>query len=105
MEKNFIKTHESTIRTNNRCGCNRGAYGGGFSTCCATDHTEQLVVAALRQAGALSLSLVAEDAGVLVGHVAASPVSLSDGTPNWYGIGPISVMPAQQRQGIGRANS
>jgi putative acetyltransferase len=30
-------------------------------------------------------------------------VTLSDGTPNWYGLGPVSVLPAFQRQGIGKA--
>ena len=68
-----------------------------------SSHTEQLIVAALRQAGALSLSLVAELEGRLVGHIAFSPVAFSDGTPGWYGLGPVSVLPALQRQGIGAA--
>jgi len=38
-----------------------------------------------------------------VGHVAFSPVTISDGTPDWYGLGPVSVLPAYQRQGIGSA--
>ncbi|MCY1284125.1 Acetyltransferase (GNAT) family protein [compost metagenome] len=66
-----------------------------------TDHTEQFIVKALRAAGALTLSLVAELDGTLLGHVALSPVSLSDGTPGWFGLGPISVSPAQQGRGIG----
>lgn len=66
-----------------------------------TDHTEQFIVAALRAAGALSVSLVAEHDKTLVGHVAASPVSISDGSPGWYGLGPVSVAPALQGQGIG----
>lgn len=66
-----------------------------------TEHTEQFIVDALRNAGALSVSLVAEQAGVIVGHVAVSPVTMSDGTPAWYGLGPISVAPALQGQGIG----
>jgi putative acetyltransferase len=41
--------------------------------------------------------------GCVVGHIAFSPVTLSDGTRNWYGLGPVSVLPAYQRQGIGRA--
>lgn len=68
-----------------------------------TSHTEQHIVRALREAGALSVSLVAECDGELVGHVAASPVTLSDGTPDWYGLGPVSVMPAWQGRGIGSA--
>ena len=72
-----------------------------FSNAPHTDHTEQLIIYRLRTDDALTMSLVAEDEGELVGHVAASPVSISDGTPDWYGIGPISVLPSRQRQGIG----
>lgn len=66
-----------------------------------TAHTEQFIVDALRNAGVLTLSLVAEEAGIIVGHVAVSPVSIADGTPGWYGLGPISVMPECQGRGIG----
>lgn len=65
--------------------------------------TEPHIVDALRAAGALAVSLVAEEAGVLVGHVALSPVACSDGSAHWYGLGPISVAPARQGQGIGSA--
>jgi putative acetyltransferase len=66
-----------------------------------TAHTEQFIVDALRKAGALSLSLVAVDGEQLLGHVAISPVTISDGASGWYGLGPISVMPQYQKQGIG----
>jgi putative acetyltransferase len=66
-------------------------------------HTEQFIVAALRAAKALSISLVAEADGRVIGHIAFSPVAISDGTPGWYGLGPVSVLPAYQRQGIGKA--
>jgi putative acetyltransferase len=66
-----------------------------------TDHTEQFILAALRSAGALTVSLVAELSGGIIGHVAASPVSVSDGSRGWYGLGPISVGPKFQRQGVG----
>jgi putative acetyltransferase len=68
-----------------------------------TAHTEAFIVNALRRAGALSVSLVAEQGDELVGHVATSPVLVSDGTPGWHGLGPISVLPALQGQGIGSA--
>jgi putative acetyltransferase len=68
-----------------------------------TSHTEQFIVDALRAAGALALSLVADAHGDVVGHVAVSPVSISDGADGWYGLGPISVRPEFQRQGIGSA--
>ena len=68
-----------------------------------TSHTEAFIVNALRRAGAMSVSLVAEQGGELVGHVATSPVVIADGTPGWHGLGPISVLPALQGQGIGSA--
>ena len=38
-----------------------------------------------------------------MGHAAFSPVTISDGTPDWYRLGPVSVLSAYQRQGIGSA--
>ena len=66
-----------------------------------SSHTEHFIVAALRRAGQLSVSLVAQDGDGLVGHVAVSPVSISSGATGWYGLGPISVLPARQGRGIG----
>lgn len=66
-----------------------------------TSHTEQHIVNALRTAGKLAVSLVAEADGAVIGHVAISPVSISDGTTNWFGLGPISVHPQHQRRGVG----
>jgi putative acetyltransferase len=65
--------------------------------------TEHFIVAALRKAGALSVSLVAEEDGRIVGHIAFSPVRVGDGSSGWHGLGPVSVLPALQGQGIGRA--
>ena len=66
-----------------------------------SDGNEPRIVLALREAGALTISLVAEDEGGVVGHVAISPVRLSDGARGWYGLGPVSVLPGFQGQGIG----
>lgn len=66
-------------------------------------HTEQFIIEALRAANALAVSLVAEVDGRVVGHIAFSPVTMSDGTVGWYGLGPVSVLPRYQRQGIGQA--
>jgi putative acetyltransferase len=74
-----------------------------FATLEISERTEQFVIKALRAAGALTLSLVAEVDGRVVGHIAASPVTISDGTGGWYGLGPLSVLPECQRRGIGRA--
>ncbi len=66
-----------------------------------TSHTEQFIVSALRKAGKLTISLVAEAAGKVIGHVAVSPAFISDGAPGWFALGPISVMPEHQRGGVG----
>lgn len=68
-----------------------------------SSHTEQHIVDALRERGELSISLVAEDAGQLIGHVAISPISVQDGSQGWFGLGPISVLPEQQGRGVGTA--
>ena len=65
--------------------------------------TEQFIVNALRAAKALSISLVAEIDGKVVGHIAFSPVAISDGNHNWYGLGPVSVLPAFQKRGVGKS--
>jgi putative acetyltransferase len=67
-----------------------------------SDHTEQFIIEALRSAKSLSVSLVAEVDGRVVGHIAFSPVTMSDGTEDWYGLGPVSVHPDFQRKGIGK---
>lgn len=66
-----------------------------------SDGDEQDLIEALRNAGALAVSLVAEANGKIVGHVALSPAFAQDGSQGWYALGPISVDPAHQRQGIG----
>jgi len=74
-----------------------------FKTLLISKHTEQFIIKALRAAGALTLSLVAEINGQVVGHIAFSPVTISDGTKDWYGLGPVSVLPEHQQQGIGKS--
>jgi predicted N-acetyltransferase YhbS len=66
-----------------------------------SSHTEQFIVNALRRAGQLSVSLVGVENDAIVGHVAISPVTISSGVAHWYGLGPISVWPRRQGQGIG----
>lgn len=68
-----------------------------------SQHTEQFIIAALRASNALTISLVAEIDGKVVGHIAFSPITISDGSRNWYGLGPISVLPEYQKRGIGKA--
>jgi len=74
-----------------------------FATLEISDQTEALIIAALREAGALTLSLVAELEGRVIGHIAFSPVTVEDGTGGWFGLGPVSVLPKHQRRGVGAA--
>jgi putative acetyltransferase len=74
-----------------------------FKTLEISNHTEQFIINALRSAGALTISLVAEMDGNVIGHIAFSPVTMSDGTSDWYGLGPVSVLPDYQSQGVGKA--
>jgi len=68
-----------------------------------SDQTEHFIILALRRAAVLSLSLVAEQDNQVIGHVAFSPVQFSDGSLNWYGLGPVAVLPELQGRGIGKA--
>jgi putative acetyltransferase len=62
---------------------------------------EHCLIEALRAAGALTFSLVAVSELGIIGHIAASPVTLSKSHGDWYGLGPLSVIPQCQRRGIG----
>lgn len=68
-----------------------------------SNQTEHLLVDALRDADALSVSLVAEQAGEIVGHIAFSAVQIKGRDCGWFGLAPLSVSPPRQRQGIGKA--
>lgn len=68
-----------------------------------TDGNEATIVDALRVAGALTISLVATVNGVIVGHVAFSSVTIDDQDIDWFGLGPVSVHPERQGEGIGNA--
>jgi putative acetyltransferase len=54
-----------------------------FKTLEISNHTEQFIIEALREAKVLTVSLVGEVDGRVIGHIAFSPVTISDGTPNW----------------------
>lgn len=74
-----------------------------FAPMAFSDQSEPQIIARLRSAGALTMSLVAEMDGVLIGHIAFSPVSFSGGESDWFALGPIAVRPARQGTGIGSA--
>ena len=64
--------------------------------------TEADIVDALRNACPDLLSLVAESAGEIIGHILFSPVTVEDGSQYRHGMGlaPMAVMPDRQRQNI-----
>ena len=71
-----------------------------------TEHAggnESRIVDALRAAGAMTVSLVADLDGVVIGHVALSPVSVDGADLHWHGLGPLAVAPAHQQHGVGFA--
>lgn len=64
---------------------------------------EQDIINRLRATNALTLSYVAVDNETIVGHIAFSPAIAEDRSAPWFALGPVSVMPEQQRKGIGSA--
>lgn len=100
------KRDEITIRAERRGddgaidAVTREAFAGAEHS----DGTEQDIVVVLRDTGVLTVSLIAESGGEVIGHVAASPVRLEpSAVGEWCGIGPLSVRPDKQKQGIGAA--
>lgn len=97
MEPEMIIRNETESDIEAISGITRAAFVDNVYS----EQTEEFIVIALRAAGALAVSLVAEVDGKVVGHVAFSPVTISDGSSGWYGLGPVSVLPDYQKQGIG----
>jgi putative acetyltransferase len=65
------------------------------------DGNDHVLTDRFRAAGVLNMSLVAIEDGSIVGHVAVTPAAHTSGETGWFALGPISVEPARQRQGIG----
>lgn len=74
-----------------------------FKTLPISNHTEHFIIKSLRATGVLTISLVAEVEGQIIGHIAFSPVKITDGAKDWYGLGPVSVLPEYQKKGIGKS--
>lgn len=66
-----------------------------------SNQTEAAIIEGLREAGALTLSLVAHYAQRIIGQISVSAVNVSGGAQGWFGIGPLSVAPDFQGQGVG----
>lgn len=65
--------------------------------------TEAPIIDDLRREGDLTLSIVATSLSEVVGHIAFSPVTLDGESGGWLGLGPVSVRPDLQGNGIGAA--
>lgn len=74
-----------------------------FKTMPYSDGSEPKIIRRLRALGDLTFSFVALDDAGIIGHVAFSPVSIPQAKGDWYGLGPISVMPPKQAKGVGSA--
>jgi len=65
---------------------------------------EAHLVDVLREQARPYVSLVAEDNGIVIGHIMFSPVSLTGHSAlSIMGLGPMAVSPAHQRRGVGSA--
>lgn len=62
--------------------------------------TEANLVDALRNTEVELISLVAEEYGVIIGHILFSPVTI-DGNSNIMGLAPMAVLPSRQKKGVG----
>lgn len=80
----------------------RAVTAAAFKNIPFSNENEADIVDALRRAGALSISLVAIEEDNVVGHVAFSPVLIDRKAGCWYGLGPVSVRPENQRRGVGQ---
>lgn len=81
----------------------REVTAAAFATMPFSSGTESRITDALREAGALMLSLVVDRRGEIVGHVAFSPIRVDGEAGDWYGLGPVSAKPAHRGLGIGTA--
>lgn len=87
--EDFASIHDITMRA--------------FAPMAYSQGNEQDMIRALRASGGLTLSLVAAQDSKIVGHVAFTTAFAKDGSEGWYALGPISVEPALQRDGVGKS--
>ena len=69
-------------------------------TACFPTPSEAALVDLLRARGHLAVSVVADEDGAIVGHVAFSPVTLTDGRRG-AGLAPLAVAPRARGRGTG----
>ena len=74
-----------------------------FQTVPYGDGSEGRVIDTLRANNALTLSLVAEEEGEIIGQVTFSPVTIDGQEGPWLCLGPVAVEPDRHSEGIGAA--
>lgn len=74
-----------------------------FKTLPVASGTEQFIMDALWRSGAATVALVAEQDGKIVGQAAFSKVTIGGRDAGWHGCGPVGVLPALHKTGIGSA--
>jgi putative acetyltransferase len=72
-----------------------------FAPMAYADGNEQDLIDRFRDAGALAISLVADQDGAVVGQASFTEAFAADGSPGWYTLGPVAVEPGLQKQHIG----
>lgn len=77
----------------------RALIGEAFRDLARSDGSEPAIVDRLREAGALTLSLVIEAPAGLAAHIAFSPVAIP-AARGWFGLGPLATRLAYRRQGF-----
>ncbi|MEZ2128859.1 MULTISPECIES: GNAT family N-acetyltransferase [unclassified Sinorhizobium] len=75
--------------------------GAAFAGKPYSSGTEGLIAQALRASGDLTLSLIAERQGEIVGQIMFSPVIINEAPSSWHCLGPVAVSPQCQKEGIG----
>jgi putative acetyltransferase len=88
-EADFAAVHELVI--------------AAFKTLPVACGREQFVMDTLWTSGAATVALVAEHGGEIVGQAAFSKATVGGQDVGWHGCGPVSVLPARHKQGIGSA--
>ena len=99
MQKNIeirkeIEADHDSIRSLTEAAFEGRPYAGG---------DEQDVIDRLRRNNTLTLSLVATQEQVVIGQITLSPALVGDGSSPWFALGPVSVLPSRQGEGIGSA--
>jgi len=87
-----LETDQNTIRELTEAAFDGRPYADG---------DEQDIIDRLRSSNALTLSLVATQEGEVIGQITFSPAIVEDASSPWFALGPVSVVPPRQGEGIG----